>query len=264
MVNKIIGVLTCLICLRLLASSSIATPAPLAAKPIDGSLFVSIESLRIDVMASLPVQVSATVSGALLNGCVALDGITSSRQGNLFTLHVEATHSGDDACPTATTPFEERVALEINGLPAGTYTVIADDIRRDFILDVDNRACTWPLPPDTFTIEDTRWQLTWGQIGDATFMPVDGHEVTLDVMHRQVGGYGGCNGYTGLYASSGNRLTIHLEATTRVACDEDVTGVEARFLALLESAVTYAHSGDELVISSPDGALYFTVHTVPN
>jgi heat shock protein HslJ len=84
------------------------------------------------------------------------------------------------------------------------------------------------------------------------------------MMHRQVGGHGGCNGYAGLYASSGNRLTIRLEATTLVACAEEVTGVEARFRELLETVVTYAHSGGELVISSPVGALYFTVNTVPD
>jgi heat shock protein HslJ len=139
---------------------------------------------------------------------------------------------------------------------------VAGEIRRDFILDVDNGACTLPLPPDTFTLENTRWQLARGDIGDSTFMPVHGHQITLDVMHRQIGGHGGCNGYAGLYASSGNRLTIRLEATTLAACPEDVTSVEARFLAVLESAATYAQSDDELIISSPAGTLYFTVNTV--
>jgi heat shock protein HslJ len=264
MIDKKGGVLTCFVCFQLLILSSIVTPVRLAAQSMDDSLLVSIEALQIDIMESLPVEVNATVSGALLNGCVTLDGITSTRQGSLFTLYVNSTHSGADVCTTVITPFETRVTLETNGLPPGTYTVMVGEIRRDFILDVDNRACTLPLPPDTFTLEGTRWQLVRGQIGDSTFVPVNGHQITLDMMHRQVGGHGGCNGYTGLYASSGNRLTIRLEATTLVACAEDITGVEARFLALLESAVTYTHSGGELVISSPVGALYFTVNTVPD
>jgi heat shock protein HslJ len=228
---------------------------------MDGAPLVSIEALHIDIMESFPVQVRATVSGALLNACVSLDGVTSSRQGSLFTLHVEATHSGDEVCATVLIPFETRVILETIGLPAGTYTVVAGEIKRDFILDVDNGACTLPLSPDTFTLANTRWQLARGEIGDSVFVPVNGHQITLDVMPHQIGGHGGCNGYTGLYASSGNRLNIRLEATTLAACDEDVTGVEARFLELLESAVTYAHSDDMLIISSPVGTLYFIVNT---
>src|SRR5688572_18740948 len=186
MVNKRVGVLPRVlpyfICIQLLILSAIATPARLAAPSIDGSPLVSIEDLHIDIMESLPVQVSATVSGALLNGCVSLDGITSTRQGSLFTLRVDATHSGADVCATVITPFETRVALETNGLPAGTYTVVVGEIRRDFVLDVDNRACMLPLSPDTFTLEDTRWQLARGEIGDSTFMPINGHQITLDVM----------------------------------------------------------------------------------
>ena len=261
MMNKSIGILPCVICIQCFMLNSIVAPAQLAASSMDGSPLVSIEELHIDIMESLPVQVSAVVSGALLNTCVSLDGITSTRQGSLFTLHVEATQSGDDVCATVLTPFETRVALETTGLPAGTYTVMAGDLRRDFILDVDNGACTLPLPPDAFTLENTRWQLARGEMGDSIFMPVNGYQITLDVRHHQIGGHGGCNGYTGLYASSGNRLTIRLEATTLAACAEDVTSVEARFLELLESAVTYAHNGDELIISSPVGTLYFTVNT---
>ncbi|MFO7889862.1 MAG: hypothetical protein R6V04_05935 [bacterium] len=36
------------------------------------------------------------------------------------------------------TPFEEKIALDVYGLPAGTYNVNINDIEDSFTLDVDN------------------------------------------------------------------------------------------------------------------------------
>ena len=47
-------------------------------------------------------------------------------------------HSEGDACSQAVVPFEETVALDVEGLPAGTYTVVLWDTSETFTLDMDN------------------------------------------------------------------------------------------------------------------------------
>ncbi len=98
---------------------------------------VFVEDLRLNIMESFPVQVSATVQGNLANGCVVLDEVNVVREGETFTLHFE-THSEGEVCTQALVPFDETVSLDVEGLPAGTYTVIAGDVSETFTLDVDN------------------------------------------------------------------------------------------------------------------------------
>ena len=109
--------------------------------PRDGdagqATLVHVEELTLNIMESFPVQVSATVRGNLADGCVVLDEIKSTRDEETFTLTIEA-HSEGDACTQALVPFEETVALDVEGLPAGTYTVVLGDTSETFTLDMDN------------------------------------------------------------------------------------------------------------------------------
>ncbi len=109
--------------------------------PRDGSAGVAtsvvVDELRLNVMESFPIQVSATVKGHLADGCVVLEGIKVSRDEDTFTLTFE-THREGDACTQALVPFEETVMLEVEGLPAGTYTVVAGEMSETFTFDVDN------------------------------------------------------------------------------------------------------------------------------
>ncbi len=82
--------------------------------------------------------------------------------------------------------FEEAVMLDVVGLPAGTYTVAAGDMRSEFVLDVDNTiqeepiSCPEParvkcpfklwtgsgcevcfLIPDNFVQEESEEERTW-------------------------------------------------------------------------------------------------------
>lgn len=99
-----------------------------------------IDELLINVMESFPVQVSATVRGNLANGCIGFEGITPTREGNTFVLDVNTSHSGADGCTQMLEPFEENVSLDVEGLPAGEYTVKVDETMSTFMLEMDNTA----------------------------------------------------------------------------------------------------------------------------
>ncbi len=103
----------------------------------DQATDVYVEGLTLNVMESFPVQVSAKVDGNLADGCVVLDEIKVSRGEETFELKFE-THREGDACTQALVPFEETVSLDVEELPAGTYTVVAGDVSETFTLDVDN------------------------------------------------------------------------------------------------------------------------------
>lgn len=103
----------------------------------DQATDVYVDALKLNIMESFPIQVNATVSGNLADGCVVLDDIEVTRDEDTFTLEFE-THSEGDVCTQALVPFEETVNLDVEGLPAGMYTVVAGDVSETFTFDVDN------------------------------------------------------------------------------------------------------------------------------
>lgn len=98
-----------------------------------------VESVQVLLMESFPLQARAVVSGYLSDGCLELVEIDVERQGMEFVLTlITRRPAGDVMCTEALVDFEEAVALDIEGLEAGTYTVIAQDQQAKFTLDVDN------------------------------------------------------------------------------------------------------------------------------
>lgn len=119
-------------------------PAPPVEPPLVDDEFsygqdAYVESLEIMLLESFPLQARAVVIGYLPDGCTELSEITVERQDQDFVLTVSTRRpSGDIACTEALVPFEETVELDIEGLEAGTYIVIAQDQEATFALDVDN------------------------------------------------------------------------------------------------------------------------------
>ena len=99
-----------------------------------------VESLEVLLLSSTPLQARAVVSGYLPDGCTELYEIDVAREDQDFVLTlVTRRPTGDIVCTEALEPFvEETVELEIEGLEAGTYTVIAQDQRAEFTLYSDN------------------------------------------------------------------------------------------------------------------------------
>ncbi|MFN2303211.1 MAG: hypothetical protein ACK2TV_05695 [Anaerolineales bacterium] len=99
----------------------------------------TLESISVNIMESFPVQISVSLQGYLPDGCTELNRITSSRDGQVFTIVVETKRpTGEVACTMAIVPFERTVNLDVRGLSAGDYTVNAGELSETFTLDMDN------------------------------------------------------------------------------------------------------------------------------
>lgn len=120
-----------------------ATDIPSGTEPTEAAYEygqrAAVESLDVILLESFPVQAQAIVSGTLPDGCSELHEISVEQQGLRFNLILTTRHLiGDVACTEALVPFEETVDLDIRGLEAGTYTVVAQDKQATFTLDVNN------------------------------------------------------------------------------------------------------------------------------
>jgi len=98
---------------------------------------VAVEEIDLFTMESFPVQMSAIVRGSLPDGCSVLDEVTVTREGNDFILEFEA-HREGEICTEAELPFEKNVPLDVYGLPAGTYRVIAKHVITEWTFEADN------------------------------------------------------------------------------------------------------------------------------
>ena len=128
--------------LMLILLSGLVLTACQPAEPSDEYIYgeeAMIDRVDVLLMESFPLQARAVITGNFPDGCTELAAITVDRQGNEFVLTVQTRRpTGDIACTEALVPFEESVELDILGLEAGTYTVIAQDQQESFTLDVDN------------------------------------------------------------------------------------------------------------------------------
>lgn len=129
-----------------------------------------IESLDVAVLESFPVQVQATVSGNLSDGCTSLEATTVERQGTTFNIILTTSYDTSIVCTQALVPFQETVSLDVQGLPAGTYTVTTGELSETFTLQVDN------APPATPDLGAASLSVSPGsaQIGDAVTLTGNG------------------------------------------------------------------------------------------
>lgn len=127
---------------------------------------VYLDSMTVNMMESLPVQVSVTLIGNLPDSCTKIQNIDSSRDGDVFSLELN-THrpNGKTVCAQVLTPFEETVLLEVQGLPAGEYSVVAGDLTENFILEVDNIAQEEPAICPEPRAGETRMEVTFRDVG---------------------------------------------------------------------------------------------------
>ncbi|MAC69322.1 MAG: hypothetical protein CMP84_03800 [Gammaproteobacteria bacterium] len=100
---------------------------------------VTVDTVQIMIMESMPVQVSAAVSGNKSVPCVNLLPAAVSRKDIVFTVVIAETVLGPaETCITVLEPFETSVSLDVLGLAAGTYAVIVNGVSAEFTLDSDN------------------------------------------------------------------------------------------------------------------------------
>lgn len=101
---------------------------------------IFVDDLKINIMESFPVQVSATVVGNLPDGCTRIvDSKAEMIDESTFELRIITERPEDMMCTMALVPFEEHINLDVEGLPAGTYTVKGFGLENSFTFDMDNK-----------------------------------------------------------------------------------------------------------------------------
>ncbi len=93
---------------------------------------------QVLILESFPVQVNVQVMGVLNDGCTSLGPIEVAQNGSTFNVTVYTTRPADRMCTQQVTNFEETVSLDVQDLPAGTYTVNVNGVSNDFNLAMDN------------------------------------------------------------------------------------------------------------------------------
>ena len=135
--------LSLLAALALLAACG--TPAPATGgdtagdQPVTGGL-ATVESIDILILESFPVQVMVVVRGSLPDSCTEIDRVSREldAQTNTFSIEISTARPPEATCAHVIGSFEENIALEVYGLPAGTYTVDVNGVTGSFTLSMDN------------------------------------------------------------------------------------------------------------------------------
>ena len=91
-----------------------------------------VQSVQLQVGSGEQPHVNAVIRGNLPDSCAVLDQSQVQYGSNVFQIKVLAVSSTDRGCSQAVTPFETTIPLNTSGLPAGTYTVIANGVSAVF------------------------------------------------------------------------------------------------------------------------------------
>jgi hypothetical protein len=105
-----------------------------------------VESVLVMLGDTLPVEVDVIARGVLSDGCTNVETITQAQQGSEFLITITTLREPDDLCTQAQVPFEETIALDVLGLPAGSYRVTVNGNTVSFTLSQDNVAEPEPTP----------------------------------------------------------------------------------------------------------------------
>ncbi len=116
------------------------TPEPRA-----GNLIVRealLDSMDLRVKESFPLQVDIVVRGNFRDGCGEFGPVEQETDvtDRIIRVRVMESRPADAMCTMALVPFTETFPLEIEGLPAGTYTVEVNGITGQLELSRDNVA----------------------------------------------------------------------------------------------------------------------------
>lgn len=121
-----------------------------------------VDGVDVLIMESFPVQVRLIIHGNLPDACSEISEVNQARIGNTFTIDLVVTRDPLAKCAQVLTPFEESVALDVAGLPAGTYTVEVEGVKTTFTLDVDNALPTGE-PQTLIPVQETDVQFVMAQ-----------------------------------------------------------------------------------------------------
>lgn len=94
-----------------------------------------VQSVEIQILESMPMQVNALVRGQLPDaGCTTISKVIQTRDGNTFNIELTTTTDPLTLCAQALTPFEQVVPLDVTDLLSAPYVVHANGVRQAFEL----------------------------------------------------------------------------------------------------------------------------------
>ncbi len=93
-----------------------------------------IDAVEVRTTDSVPPQVSVIVHGTLPDACTEIDSVKQEIRNHTFILTITTRRPVHEICAQTTTPFEITTPLAVEGMPAGVYTVIANDVTASFEL----------------------------------------------------------------------------------------------------------------------------------
>ncbi len=108
----------------------------ISSEPVQG--IATVDSVEIQVLESFPVQINVRAQGNLPDGCTLIEQSRAEQEGNTFVVTISTIRPANMLCTQVVVPFDEVVPLDVEGLPAGTYTVDVNGVTTTFTLDVDN------------------------------------------------------------------------------------------------------------------------------
>ncbi len=100
----------------------------------------NVETATINVMESLPLQVSVTITGNKSVPCIDLLTPAVVYADNTFQVVLAVSELGPaETCIQMVEPFETTVSLDVAGLSAGTYSVVVNNaLTEEFVFTSDN------------------------------------------------------------------------------------------------------------------------------
>jgi inhibitor of cysteine peptidase len=114
------------------AATQPPAPPPASGEVIRG--LAQVDSVDVQVLEGIPPQVNAVVRGSLADSCTMISGIAQLPEGNTIRVEIGTSRPADAACAAAIVPFEQTIALDMAGLPAGSYTVSVNGVTAAFDL----------------------------------------------------------------------------------------------------------------------------------
>lgn len=201
-------------------------------------------------VASDAVFASGTVSGVLVCNSYAADYTAS---GSALTFGPVA--STMMACPDTSPGVESAIVADLG--KAATYTATKTTLT---IFDKGGAKVLEYGAAPADPLSGTTWNVTGYNNGkQAVVSPAVGTTLTLAFgTDGSASGSGGCNSFSGTYATDGDAITFGPLASTMMACDQAVMDQEVAYFAAIGASKSFKVSGGKLEMRDPGGALQVT------
>jgi heat shock protein HslJ len=227
-------------------------PGPGAGGMLEGTRWV-LDSLGDDgALAIAPDNVYADAEFTAhritgFGGCNEFDGLYRAGGRTLFVSDVATTLM---ACDEEAMAFEQQYLGLLD--QSRFYTSRRDTLT---IYDGDRNAI---LRFDAAPRNPLLGAWVVGGIGDAAgtvVAPIDGSDLEVVFRIGTVGGFAGCNAFSGVYGTNGNAVWVSTLALTKMACDEALMAQEAAFTTALQGAAQIEDRGSQVHLTDRQGRL---------